>query len=445
MSRVLSLLLAVLIVHVTFGQEIQTYAGGGTSGLGDGGNATAASLGYFAGICFDKNGNLYIADGNNNRVRMVDSTHQIITTVAGTGASGFYGDSGPATNAQLDNPTWVAVDSSDNLYITDALNNRIRKVEHATGIISTIAGNGITGYSGDGGPAIGASFNAIQGLAVDKQGNLFVVDAQNYRIRKIVLATGIITTVIGVGIAGFSGDRGPASAARINGAYGICVDKDGNLLFADRSNSRVRKVTNDGTISSIAGNGTSSYAGDGLAATDAQLDAFAVAADKVGNIYIADYENSRIRKVNLDGTISTIAGTGVAGYSGDGGAATVAKINRPQGVSIDLCGNLFIADFNNKVVRKVILNPDCLPVSVKDARSNEAISVTLHPNPATETLTIAAGVEIESVSVMNAIGQCLKTADGRGSKQLPLNVSNLPPGVYMVRVNETWVGKFVKE
>lgn len=383
MKIVITTLLAFshfLMSSNTWAQTISTYAGGGSSGLGDGGPATNATLDYFAGIAFDGLGNLYIADANRHRVRKVDASSGIITTVAGTGSGGFSGDAGAAIAAKLNRPGWVAVDRWGNIFIADGSNRRIRKVIAATGIISTVAGNGSSGSSPDGGPATNASFFGFQGIAIDTVGNLYIAETTNERIRKVDAVTNIISTYAGTGIAGFSGDNGPATLATINGVFGICFDKLGNLYIADRSNARVRRISVNDTITTIAGNGSAAYVSDGGLATATALDAFAVAVDDSGQIFIADYSNSRIRKIDLTNVAHTIAGSGVAGFSGDAGVATIAQIDRPEGVCFDPCQNLYIADFNNKRVRKVIFNPHSTTTILLSGVSSVTVGATVTVN-----------------------------------------------------------------
>jgi sugar lactone lactonase YvrE len=337
------------IRRVTPAGIISTIAGTGTSGFsGDGGPAISARLNEPAGVAVDAAGNLFIADTDNNRIRKVTPAG-IISTVAGTEAYGFAGDGGPATSAQLASPGGLAVDTTGSLFIADTLNYRIRKVTPA-GIISTVAGRGEPGFSGDGGPATSAQFWFPSAVALDAAGNLFIADD---RIRKVTPA-GIISTVAGNGISGFSGDGGPATSAQLDEPVGVAVDAVGNLFVADSSGNRVRKVSPTGIISTVAGNGTSGFSGDGGPATSAQLqEPQAVAVDAAGNIFIADTNNHRIRKVTPAGIISTVAGNGTSGFGGDAGPATLAQLNEPRGVVVDEVGNLFIADLENHRIRKV--------------------------------------------------------------------------------------------
>ena len=336
---------------------ISTIAGTGEQGYGgDGGPATRAQLGYSQGVTVDGAGNLYIADSDNHRIRKVDAATGTISTIAGTGEQDYGGDGGPAARAQLGYPSGVAVDGAGNLYISDFRNNRIRKVDAATGTISTIAGTGEQGYSGDGGPAIEAQFSQLHGVAVDAVGNVYIGDYWSHRVRKVEAATGTISTIAGTGEQGYGGDGGPATQAQLRYPSGVTVDGAGNLYIADEWNHRVRKVeAATGTISTIAGTGEWGYGGDGGPATQAQLRyPSGVTVDGAGNFYIADSGNNRIRKVSaFTGTISTIAGTGEWGYSGDDGPATQARLGNPQGVAADGAGNLYISDFRNNRIRKV--------------------------------------------------------------------------------------------
>jgi hypothetical protein len=274
---------------------------------------------------------------------------QIITTVAGNGAQGFSGDGGLATNAKLNDPYGITIDATGNIYIVDTDNSRIRKVA-TSGIITTIAGTSTAGFSGDGGQATNAELSRPWGIAFDVANNLYIADYGNNRVRK-VNTLGIITTVAGKGTFNYSGDGGQATAAGLN-TVGVVLDTLGNLYIVD--NNRIRKVNTLGIITTVAGNGASGYIGDGGQATAAELNSpLAVALDAGGNLYISDELNNCIRKVNTNGIINTIAGNGNSGYFGDGGQATAASLSAPIGLTLDAFGNLFIADTYNSVIRKV--------------------------------------------------------------------------------------------
>jgi len=341
---------------VTPGGIISTVAGKGSatgfSGAfsGDGKAATAAELNNPNAVAVDNAGSLYVSDGDNYRVRKV--TGGIISTVAGNGSYSFAGDGDAATGTVMSGPSDVVVDPAGNIYIADTYNNRIRKIS-TNGIMSTVAGTGDPAYSGDGGPATAAALNGPFGLALDAAGNLFVADTQNLRIRKIGL-DGRISTVAGNGVADYTGDGGPAIIASIDTPYGIALDQSGNLFIADSNNNVIRKVTPGGTISTIAGKNREGFSGDNGPATSALLNfPNMVAFDAAGNLYIADTGNNRIRKVSTAGIITTVAGSAQKGSTGDGGPATAASLNEPQGVRVDSSGQIFISDTSNHKIRKV--------------------------------------------------------------------------------------------
>ena len=335
-------------------QVATVVAGNGTDGFsGDGGPATAAQMNAPLGVAVDSAGNLFISDLS-DRIRRVDSATQVITTVAGNGTYGFSGDGGPATAAQMNAPLGMAVDSVGDLFIADNGNFRTRRVDATTQLITTVAGNGTYSFSGDGGPATSAQFSAA-GVVVDSAGNLFVSDIDNCRIRRVDATTQVINTIAGDGQcrSGGVGDGGPARAAALYYPVGLALDKAGNL-FIGVLDDRVRRVdAATQTITTVAGNGTEGFSGDGGPATSAQLSVLDIAIDNAENLFITDWEFNRIRRVDAaTQTITTYAGNGTMGFSGDGGPATAAQLS-PAGVAVDTVGNLFIADRSNCRIRRV--------------------------------------------------------------------------------------------
>jgi sugar lactone lactonase YvrE len=348
------ILFTLLLLEPVFtkAQIITTIAGNGIMGYsGDGILATTAELYQPGGLAADKSGNIYIADISNNRIRRVSPTG-IITTIAGTGVPDYTGDGGLATAATLNAPSGIAIDDSGNIFIADSYNNCIRKV-NTLGLITTIVGTGFDAgtswgaYSGDGGPATAADLWFPLRVAIDAGENIYVVDVRNNRIRRVDSA-GIINTIIGDGTSGFYGDGGPATLAKISQPVGIAIDTIGNIYFSDEGNNRIRKVTADGVINTIAGNGTAGFSGDGTTATSAEFNVpNEVAIDGAGNIYISDTHNERIRKIEISGIINTIAGDGTGGYAGDGGPATASELYWPSGLAFDSYGDMYISDFSN--------------------------------------------------------------------------------------------------
>lgn len=399
---------------------ITTIAGTGTGGYtGDGGLATSAQINGPAGIVVDQSGNIFFADNNNSVIRRIDGTTKVITTYAGSllGSGGYSGDNGPATSAGLNYPEAIALDRSGNLYIADEYNYAIRKVNASTKVITTVAGSGTSGFSGDGGAATAAKIGFATGVIVDYSGNIYISDKGNQRIRKVTAATNVISTVAGTGIAGYSGDGATASAAQVSSPATLQADATGNVYICDANNNRVRKITvATNIITTIIGDGSNGftgapdvlkaqllpiaitgdangnfyvadggyydvralnsagssyiyagspspdanyaskgYAGNGGMASSALFNApVGVALDASNNLYIADVNNNVVRKIAYSTKIITaFAGSNIAGYSGDGGAATSAKLNNPSGLAVDASGNVYIADALNNVIRKV--------------------------------------------------------------------------------------------
>jgi hypothetical protein len=346
--------LSVLIIAVFFSTSshaqyiISTVAGVGTRGYsGDGGPATLAAMHAPAGITVDRFGNVFVAEGNN--VSKVDVAGNITTYAGISGITIYAGDGVPATATGMV-PIRLAIDTAGNLYIADPTNYRILKVNAATGIITTVVGNGTPGHGGDGGPATAAQFSVID-IAIDTAGSIYFTDS--LVIRKADAVTGIVTRVVGSGINGFSGDGGPATAANTSVIDGISLDASGNLYFNDYGNYRTRMVNPAGIITTIAGNGTNGYSGDGGPATAAQIGLpYALLVDGNGDVYLTDrFPTDRIRKINTSGIITTVAGTGTNGYSGDGGPATAANIFGPCGITRYGRGNIYFSDYFNYRVR----------------------------------------------------------------------------------------------
>jgi len=358
-------LCVILSTSIQAGQpNISTIAGTGTAGnAGDNGPAVSALLSSPAGIGLDAAGNLYICDSGNHSIRRI-SPGGTITLIAGTGASGFGGDSGPATAAQLNRPIDIFVATNGDYYIADRGNHRIRLVTASTGNITTIAGTGTAGSGGDGGPATAAQLSSPSGVFVSG-GEIFISDAGNNRIRKI--SGGTISTIAGTGTAGFSGDSGPAISAQIDlvaeafgfpETCGIVKDSSGNIYFSDTGNVRMRKIDSGGTITTFAGNGTfgvSDFTGLTLASN--------------GDVLVADTVGHKIqRAASGTGTLTIIAGTGTLGFSGDGGPAELAQLRDPYATAVDASGAIYIADTFNNRIRKIAAPPVAITASQNPVR-----------------------------------------------------------------------------
>jgi uncharacterized protein (TIGR03437 family) len=318
---------------------ITTISGTGATAAVAAGDGTATTLSMISprGVTADSSGNIYISEFGTNRIRKID-TKGNITTAIGDGIQGFAGDGGPANKVEMSQPTAVGIDSAGNIYFADSLNNRVRRL--AGGNVTTVAGNGQVSHSGDGLAATKAQLYAPQGVAVDAAGNLYISDTQNNVVRRVG-TNGVITNFAGNGSVGSGGDGSAATSAQFNGPQGVAVDPAGNVYIADSMNNKVRKIDTNGTISTFA-SGT-------------QFNTpFGVAADSKGNIYITEFAGNRVRKASPDGgTVTTIAGSGTAGYAGDGGPAAGAMLNGPRAVAVDSVGNVYIADSANNRVRKV--------------------------------------------------------------------------------------------
>jgi Leucine-rich repeat (LRR) protein/PKD repeat protein len=344
---------------------------GSQGDAGDGGPATAAQFNTPKGMLTDSVGNIYVADTQNHRIRKIDSQRNI-TTIAGNGNPGYSGDDGPATQAKLNSPMDVALDSTGQyLYIADRNNARIRKLDLTTGIITTVAGTNRKGYSGDNGPATAAKLQSPVAVVLDQHNNIYIADTGRHIVRKVDNSTGLISTIAGKGYRGARGDNGPATNALLNQPSGLAVDKQGNLYIADMGNNRIRKIDNTGTISTVAGDTNAGYHGDGGPATAAKLNGPTdVTIDNAGNLYIADNNNHVIRKVDTDGKITTLVGNGNAGYTNDGTLATITKLYNPSSVALDNNGNLLISDTNNHLIRQVGTATEDSPVTPNESTTD---------------------------------------------------------------------------
>ena len=429
---------------------IITIAGNGTEGYGgDNGPATAAEFDH-AGTLALYDGSLYTADAFNNRVRKIDLTTGITTTVAGNGTGGYNGDNIPATDAELLIPDAECIDTLGNIYIGDALNYRLRRVAKNTGLITTVAGTGVVGNTGDGGPATDAKIGTIAGLSIDQYGNLYMTDVLNNVVRKIT-PSGIISTIAGNGTSGYSGDNGPAIDAELQVPGKAVADKFGNIIISDNRNHAVRKIDGStGIIRTIAGNGVAGYVGDGGPASSSQMRyPFGVFIDKDNNIFIVESGNGVVRKIDgATGLINTVVGCGILGFAGDGGPATAAQM-RPDDICIDSFGTMYITDYQNNRIRKVY-NPQLAMPNL----SNAIGEVKIYPNPAKEELSvkyILLNKEDAEMQIVDVMGRVVisKQLPFEKQKETTIDISQLPPGVYAYKVVQgnllLTFGKVVKE
>ena len=374
-----------LVLKVDTNGIMTTVAGGGSTqgNLANGKPATSVMLGRPTGVAVDTAGNLYIADAGAYFVYKVNFSG-IINVAAGDGMLNPNYDGGQATSASVCPQGNLAADAAGNLYIPDSLTSSVRKVD-SSGIVTTVAGTrGSATFAGDGGQATNAALNFPLGVAVDTIGRLWIADTDNYRVRKVDVY-GVITTVAGLSGCCYSGDGGPATSAQLSEVSGVALDTAGNLFIADGGNARVRKISTAGVIATVAGNGIAAFSGDGGLATSASLTGpDSVAVDGSGNLFITDSFSNRVRKVSTDGIITTVAGNGLGGFSGDGGPATSAQLYllfsstfEKFGVAVDGTGNVFVADSSNNAVRRLTpTNQSVLIGAVVDAASQSAVPVS---------------------------------------------------------------------
>lgn len=449
------LLLILLLPTLAMSQTITTIAGTGILGdSGYGGPATAADMHYPLGIARDPLGNIYMTnhDHANFSIRKIDAAG-IYTKFAGTGALGYTGDGGPATAATFNDPFGVCLDKYGNLYIAEGDNNVIRKINTA-GIVSTVAGNGLRGFSGDGGQATNAKLSVPFSVRVDTGGNIFIADGGNNVIRKVNKA-GIIVTIAGQkDSVGFSGDGGPATAAKLDNPSDIAIDSSGNIYISDYTYNVIRMIDKKDTIHTVIGSPTGGipYDGDGGPATAAHLwGPIGMAFDSSWNLLIADTRNNRIRKVTPAGIISTIVGTGFGstsssgGYAGDGGAATAAELYFPYFIALGPAGSYYITDESNNVIRKVDTSKPKNTLTVQQL-TTEGSRISVLPNPNNGAFTIKGSLSATtdgtaSVVVHTMSGQTIyqtNTFAQKGIISADVTLQNdLPNGIYMVEIKTT--------
>ena len=428
MKCFLSIFIFLLYSCLSYGQNITTIGGNGSAiHSGDNGPATSAGIIQPRAVAVDDLGNIYVGDLYDHCVRKI-SAIGIITTIVGIpGSFGYNGDNIPAVNAKLHDPFGIAVDKKRNIYIADAANHRIRKIDTA-GIITTIGGTGTGGYNGDSISATSAQLKYPLGVATDSLGNVYVSDAHNYRIRKID-TFGFIYTIAGTGSSGSNGDNGPATAANVY-PNGIVLDGMNVVYFSD--SNMVRKISASGIITTIAGNGTLSSTGDGGVATAATLSCEGIALGSGGIIYLTDYSHNRIRRIDNWGIINTIAGTGFCGALGDNGPATAASVCAATGVAVDTAGNIYVADLANQRVRKIYQHT--VGVSLTFLSTIESISI--HPNPTNGKFMLKVSSEQEwvCISVVDRLGREIKRVNSTAAKQISITI-DAPDGVYFVKIN----------
>ncbi len=434
MKRIFLPVLLLLLINAKASAQgnIITIAGDGvTQYIGDGWPATNYSLAAPAGVCADNYGNVFVADYADSRLRRIDSHDSLFTIGDTSGVPGYSGDGGIAVNAKFNNPNGMCIDAAGNLYISEEYNHTIRKIDKITGLVSTMAGTGSAGFSGDGGVAIAAKMNQPAGICVDNSGNIYIADKGNSRIRKIKVATGLMSTVAGDTISGYSGDGSAATAAKLSYPKGVCVDASGNIFIADFGNNRIRKVdVNTGLISTFAGTGISGYSGDGGVATAASFrNPNNVFMDSHGNLFVSDFGNNVIRKIVPDGHISTIAGNGSTGYSGDGGPATNATFFGPTAIFVNDSDDIFIADGGNSVIRKIAH----YTTVVNNVTLDQTCQV--FPNPTTGKFAVTIeNVSNGNIEIYNTMGRWVFSGYIQ-SATTTVDISGQPNGVYFVSIS----------
>ncbi|MFI5195747.1 MAG: T9SS type A sorting domain-containing protein [Chitinophagales bacterium] len=441
-----SILVAITYTNINAQGIITTWLGNGTAGYsGDNGPANLAQINHPYGIAFDGAGNFYIADQGNFAIRKINSATGVITTIAGNGSQGFSGDEGLAVNATLGSLYGICVDASNNIYLTDWDKSVVREINASTGIITTIAGNGTSGYSGDNGPAVNAQLNQPEGLCIFS-GNLYITDKIENCIRKVNLSTGIITTIAGNGSIGYTGDGGPASSSTLYAPSAICADVYGNLYIADEQNLVIRKITAaTGIISTIVGTGAYGFTGNGGPATSANIGFIqGICVDSHGDIYINDASCSCRKITASTGIINIVAGSdSVDGYSGDGGYATSGLLNNPTGLCVDpITGTITIADYENYRIRRATQPGFTTKTNYIVAEAKPSV----YPNPSAGNFFIQipddqknSVAEIFSISGEKVFNALLK------ENVTNINVSWLPDGNYIVNLRSCTGNDFMQK
>lgn len=443
MKYTLIFLPAFLINLVVKAQIINTFAGGGSS-LSDGVAATSALSLPFRGVASDSNGNIYFTDrtvGTGYFKISKVNTSGIITRIAGGGT--VTAEGAPALAYSMVTSHGLAIDATGNIYFSEQLSHKIKKIS-TTGIVTTYVGTGAMGFAGDGGAATSAKLNNPLGIAIDASDNLYIADANNHRIRKVT-PVGIITTIAGNGIGGYSGDGSSATSAKINIPESVTIDAIGNVYLSD-ANYTVRKINTSGVISTFAGNTLIGFSGDGGPATSAQITPKAIAIDSYFNLYIADFLYHVIRKVNSSGIISTIAGQdGLSGFSGDGGNPLLALLNNPYGLFVTPDCNLYITDLSNQRIR--VINGSSCYVGL-DELSNDAPSIKVFPMPSTGQFTFEGLLAENKVEVYDITGRKIKSAIITETNNV-LDITDNDKGVYLYTItskeNKVQQGKLILE
>ncbi|MDR3680438.1 MAG: T9SS type A sorting domain-containing protein [Flavipsychrobacter sp.] len=435
------IIIFILLPTVLSAQIITTWAGegrgGGIDGLGDGLSKDSSIFTNPANSFFDKYGNFYFGDIVDQRVRIIDTIGNI-NSLAGNGYTGYNGDGGLADTSELNGPVSVITDSVNNVYIADNVNYRIRKIDHITGIISTIAGNGVSGFSGDNGLAINAQFSMLSDIWFDKNGDLLITD--NSRVRKIN-RSGIILTIAGNGSFTSTVNGGLADTSAIGGATGVCTDSNNNIYIADVSNTKIYKINNLGAISIVAGtNAGYLYNGDNIPAINAAVIPNKVRVDpKTNNLFFVDLSpNNRIRMIDSAGIIHTAAGNGTNSYTGDNGLAELSGIPNPGGLSFDNCSNLYISQVGHPArLRKVTYDTSCYIHAAQHVGVNNVtpVGVKIYPNPTYNVITIEIQITME-YRLMNIMGCVLQTGVLKAGKN-NIGLEGMISGVYLLELNST--------